>query len=146
MRLKRYHLLLLIPPVVSLALAYFFSEFLVSLAKDLLLPSTGKGFASLPDFEVKRERMETEVMDYLALLKVEERIPARVQIEKDKEEPPAYSVSFTYVGPKRGYAIINGALVKEGDRLPSGEGVVKITKEGVLLEGRWGRRWVYILK
>jgi len=63
---------------------------------------------------------------------------------ENKEPPPSYKISFIYIGNHK-YVIIDNKLYKEGDTLPSSEKIVKITKSGVLLRGKWGDRWVKFL-
>ncbi len=63
------------------------------------------------------------------------------KIKTPQKPPPFYKVSFIYIGTNR-YTIINGKLYSEGDRISPEERIIKISKEGVLLKGKWGERWI----
>ncbi|NPA58428.1 MAG: hypothetical protein GXN94_03935 [Aquificae bacterium] len=104
-----------------------------------------KGIFTVKHPEVKfisRELFEIilEIRPYQEKVHLPDRDGRERQTVK-QEQPPQYKVSFIYIGKGR-YAIINGKLYKEGDILPSDEKIVKITKNGVLIKGKWGDRWL----
>ncbi len=80
-----------------------------------------------------------EVRPYTAP-KIEEK-PKTVE----KAPPPTYRISFIYLG-KRRYVIIDNKLWSEGDTLPYGEKILRITKDGILVTGKWGERWIKFLR
>lgn len=57
------------------------------------------------------------------------------------EKPPG--VSLVVIKDRRKMAIINGEVVKEGDRTKNGK-VLRITKNGVLMKSEEGERWINI--
>ncbi|WP_293446076.1 hypothetical protein [Persephonella sp.] len=63
------------------------------------------------------------------------------KIKTPEQPPPFYKISFIYIGKSR-YTIINGKLYTEGDKVSPEERIVRISKEGVLLKGKWGERWI----
>ncbi|EDP76669.1 hypothetical protein [Hydrogenivirga sp. 128-5-R1-1] len=146
MKLTVYKLMLLLPVPLSVVVGYYVSGLLASGVEERLVPTTGKELHTLPDFEFKEVEFNPEVVNVLSYIdlkpKKAEKPPA--ETGKEPEKPPTYVLSFTYVGERRRYAIINGMLVKEGDRLSPEEKVVRITREGVLLSGKWGKRWLRV--
>ncbi|SNZ02884.1 Type II secretion system protein B [Persephonella hydrogeniphila] len=72
-------------------------------------------------------------------------IPEIRKKETLEKPPPEYKISFIYIGKNR-YVIINNRLYKEGDRISPDEKIVRITKDGILLNGKWGERWIKFLK
>ncbi|MDQ7056696.1 MAG: hypothetical protein Q9M89_09710 [Persephonella sp.] len=75
--------------------------------------------------------------------------PYRAEIEtktaQEMEKPPQYTISFIYIGKGR-YVIINGKLLKEGENISKNEKIIKIYRDGVLLKGKWGERWIRFLR
>ncbi len=57
------------------------------------------------------------------------------------EKPPA--VSFVVIKDRSKIAIVNGEVVKEGDRTKHGK-IIRITKNGVLMKNQEGQRWINI--
>lgn len=148
MRVSRYIILLLAPVPVLMFVAYQVSSFIHS---HLIHqpPPPGKELARLPDLQFKEAEQKKGVLDMIGLIDVRgwklKETPAQLT-EKEPERPPSYRVTFTYVGPRKSYAIINGRLFKEGDPVSPAERIVKITREGVLLSGRWGERWLPVVR
>ncbi len=52
-------------------------------------------------------------------------------------------VSFIVIKDRNRMAIVNGEVVREGDRTGHGK-IVRITKAGVLIKNQEGQQWVYI--
>ncbi|RLJ70129.1 hypothetical protein BCF55_0393 [Hydrogenivirga caldilitoris] len=146
MKLTKYKLMLFLPVPLSAIAGYYLAGILALFMEASITPRTDKDFAQLPDFQLMKVDFDPEVANLLSYIKVkrikEEKIPQTV--EAQAEQPPQYTLSFTYVGEKKKYAIINDTLVKEGDMLSMEERVVKITREGVLLSGKWGKRWLRV--
>lgn len=155
MKVGPFLLMLLVPPILALVAAYYAEDFffkrLESFAKprkpSLQIPQ----LVGIPEPTFDRENIKA----LRSLFKEEEKpiskipqgvpLPKPVQGQKEQEKPPpSYTLSFVFLGPEGNYAIINGKVFREGDRVSPDERIVKITKEGVVLEGRWGRRWLYI--
>ncbi|MDQ7039207.1 MAG: hypothetical protein Q9N26_08480 [Aquificota bacterium] len=147
MRVSRYALALVVPVPLMLITAYYTSSLIHSYLAPP--PVAGKERVSLPDLQVKEARVKKDVIESLSYLEI--RKPGRLEAVSPREEgvperPPSYRVTFTYVGVRRNYAIINGLLFREGDHISPHERIVKITREGVLLSGRWGERWLKVLE
>ncbi len=146
--MNKYIILLALPVPVLALLAYYVSSY-VHTKMILLTPAPGKQIAELPDLQVKEAEFDPEVVTLLSAVDVKRPVPTEprrpVSLEKP-ERPPTYRVTFTYVGERRNYAIINGMLLKEGDPVSQYERVVKITREGVLLSGKWGERWLPVVE
>ena len=66
------------------------------------------------------------------------------KIDKKKQPPPKYSINMIYVGVNKKFVVLNNKLLTEGDFISDKEYVVLIDKEGVLLDGDWGKRWIRI--
>lgn len=65
--------------------------------------------------------------------------------DKNKEtEASEYSLSSVFIGKKQRFAVINDKIVKNGEILENGETVVRIEESRVLLNGRWGERWLFV--
>ncbi|HIE59557.1 MAG TPA: hypothetical protein EYH43_04955 [Persephonella sp.] len=61
------------------------------------------------------------------------------------KEPPKYKIKFIYMGVGKKYALIGNKLLTEGDITSENEKVIKIEKNKILLQGNWGRRWIYLI-
>ncbi len=146
MKLTVYKLMIALPVPLALVVGYYLADLLALQIGRSITPESGKEFARLPDFELRKVEFNPEVVNVLSYIDIRKRKAEEVPktAEKTPERPPSYILSFTYLGNRKSYAIINGMLVREGDILPSKEKVVRITREGVLLLGRWGRRWLRI--
>ncbi len=145
MRFNRYALLLIAPLPVALLIGYYAGFFVESMVREAVLRAEDKQYPQVPDFEVKEIALSPEVFEVLSEVKLKRgKVQKQVAEKKEVKAPPSYRLSFTYVGPKSRYAIINGRLVKEGEMLSEEERVIRITRKGVLLSGRWGRRWLWV--
>jgi hypothetical protein len=149
MRVNRYLLLVALPVPILALTAYQVSSLLHSRLLTVPPPVAGKEKVPLPDLQFKEAEFNREVLDLMALIEVKRPKPApkpQPARKELQEKPPAYRVTFTYIGLKKSYAIINGQLFEEGDHVSPYERIVKITREGVLLSGRWGERWLPLLE
>jgi len=146
MKLTKYKLMLLLPVPLSVLAGYYVSGILLSGVEKMLVPQTGKELYALPDFEFKEVEFNPEVVKVLSYIDLSvKRVEKPSEKAEDKpEKPPNYVLSFTYVGDRKSYAIINGMLFKEGDWLSPEERVSKIVRNGVLLSGKWGKRWLRV--
>ncbi len=155
MKVGPFLLILLIPPLLALVVAYYAESFLFKQLESFAKPKRTSfqipQMVNMPEPTFDRENIkalrrlfkEEEERSFKAPQGVPLPKPAQRQ-EKQEKPPPSYTLSFVFLGPEGNYAIINGRVFKEGDRVSPDERIVKITKEGVVLEGRWGRRWLYI--
>ncbi|MGD9809139.1 MAG: hypothetical protein AB7E76_06115 [Deferribacterales bacterium] len=65
---------------------------------------------------------------------------------KGEALPPApqYTLSTVFIGKAKRFAVLNEKVIRIGDTLDSGESVSAIEDGKVLLEGRWGTRWIFV--
>lgn len=148
MRINRYIYYLLVPvPVVVLA-AYYLSFALTSYLGSLFIDKTDKKHIGVPDFELQEVKFDTKVVEALSHINLKpvfkEELEKKEPAGETLKKPPSYSLQFVFIGRKR-YAIVNGKLFMEGEHISPDEKIVKITKRGVLLYGRWGKRWLYVV-
>lgn len=136
--------------VLSSWIGYKAGAYLWAVAKDFLtLKVSAPPIPSVPSVNFSGDKESSfGAKDFMALLpKIEPPLPQEVVQELPQEKPqtppPKLRVTTIVISKER-VAVIEGRLFKEGDVIHSGERIVKITRDGVLLEGRWGRRWVYI--
>ena len=145
-------LLLLLPLVLGGIGGYITAGLVLDLVNRIVSLPSGKDFAQLPDFQFVDYTMDSRAFDYVGYLYIPlPRVIVKEEkeiepIEEKQEKPPPYRVSFTFVGAIRSFAIIDGRLFKEGDMVSKDEKIVKIMRDGVLLSGKWGRRWLRILE
>lgn len=67
--------------------------------------------------------------------------PGKEEKGAGQEEPPG--VSLVVIKDRKKMAIINGEVVKEGDRTKNGR-ILRITRNGVLMKSEEGERWINI--
>jgi len=141
-------LYLILPLAISLLIGVYTSNFIQDFASRKIedYTSSMKIGIKIPTgirrFVQRREfYYESEILN--ALDAIDLRIPKQ-KTRENLPPPPKYELTFIYIGMKGRYAIINGLIVKEGDYLSSEERVVKIEKDRVLLDGKWGKRWIYL--
>ncbi len=150
MKVPKYLLYLLIPIPVVFGITYYASSQVAPYLKSLF-SKKGKELQGVPDFQFQEAELDRRIFEVLALIEFKEKEskPAQSGVAhetpKAPEKPPEYRVQFVFLG-KKNYAIIDGRLLKEGDPISTEEKIVKITKKGVLLSGRWGKRWIYLIK
>ena len=92
---------------------------------------------------VKRKHLYNEEEILASLDAIDLKI-SKAELQKSTSPPPKYKLTFIYIGTKGRYAIINGVIMREGGPVSSEEKVVKIEKDRVLLDGKWGKRWIYL--
>ncbi|GEM_PF-2691242 len=152
MKLRKWMLWMVAPVPVAVAGGYFASSILIESLKMLVISSKSKEFSQIPDFQIMEGMLKPEAFEYISYIHipakrvVEIKKEENVQKPKKEEKPPEYRVTFTFVGTVRNYAIINGRLLKEGDPVSENEKIIKIRKDGVLLTGKWGERWLKIME
>jgi len=148
MRVPKYLLYLLLPVPLTLLLSYYLSSKGVSLLESHLVGGRDEGLKRMSDFElqeVKQDKRGVEMLSYVELRpKVEKTAQTEVTQER-LQEPPSHKVQLVFLG-RRNYAIVDGRLLREGEDLSPEERVVRITKDGVLVSGRWGKRWLRVLE
>ncbi len=141
--MKELKLAILGAVVSALIMGYYAHIYTYPLIKDAVRARLHKELPELPDFQLMTvERVETE---HLSRLRIAPRKVAGEQTGTAPEKPPAHRLMLTYLGERKNYAIIDGRLVAEGERISPHERVVKITEEKVLLSGRWGKRWLTLV-
>ena len=65
------------------------------------------------------------------------------KIKAEKEKNTTQKLSLILIKDRAKLAIVNGAVVREGDMTKSGK-VHKITKEGIILKNSEGEKWLKI--
>jgi hypothetical protein len=65
------------------------------------------------------------------------------KIKAEKEKDATQKLSLILIKDHAKLAIVNGAVVREGDMTKSGK-VLKITKEGIILKNSEGEKWLRI--
>lgn len=152
MKLSRFKLMLILPIPIAVAVGYYGSQYIKVLVADLIKEHTRKGTAQVPDIELIKGDLDKEVLKVLASLRIggegnrEGSKGGASEAGTQKQVgPPNYELSFTYISSGKKYAIINGMLFTEGQNVSSEERIIKITKEGVLLSGKWGKRWLKVV-
>ncbi|WP_457639301.1 hypothetical protein [Persephonella sp.] len=137
--------LLGIKDILVLALPVVFGAVVFLTVKEYLISSIPPAYKiHIPSIDLpekKYSKIEPEIMEAVLTVKPYTVQPAQKPETAEKTPPPQYRISFIYIGKEK-YTIIDGKLYSEGDRLPSDEKIIKITKSGVLLKGRWGERWI----
>ncbi len=141
-------LLLFLPVIVGGFLSIVFYPFLQNILYSLFEKNLNYSL-KIPeiDFKIRKSPkiyQETvssllEIKPYKAPLQMDR--PANI----NKNPAPSYKISFIYIG-KNKYVIINNKLWSEGDTLPSGEKILRITRNGILVTGKWGERWIKFLR
>ncbi len=142
---KKFIVMLVAPWILGISLGHYSTKFLSDQMESYLSVEEGKETVRIPDLHFIRSQLVEEALSVLSY------IPIKFNAEGDKHteekitgKPPQYKLTFTYTGSKKRYTIINGMLFKEGDMVSPDERIIKITREGVLLSGKWGKRWLYI--
>ncbi len=145
-RLNKYTAMLGLPAVAGIGLAWYISDNVEKTAV-----SKVKEIASVPIHTLSESDLDIleKANRYIASLGKVPVIPYVVKTEgeeKPTEPPPEHKLSFIYIGEGRRYAIINGTLLREGDFISKDEKVVKIRSRSVLVSGKWGKRWLKLIK
>ncbi len=97
-------------------------------------------YTKIPD---NIKKFDTVIFEYFYFIPVKNL--KIVKIKKPKEKvppPPVYRISLIYIRDGKKYVVINGRILTEGSRLSDKEYIVKIEKDGVLVNGAWGYRWI----
>jgi hypothetical protein len=58
--------------------------------------------------------------------------------------PPIMRVRTIFNGNIRKFAVINDKMYNINSTLPSGETLIGISKGKIQVEGKWGKRWLYV--
>ncbi len=128
--------------VISTVLGYAFHKYTYPFIEKFF---TGKDLAEVPDFQlmIAEREVPLEVLAEIGFRTKPER-EKKEFVEKIPEKPPYYKLIFTLIGARKKYAIIDGRLFTEGDRISPYERVEQIREKKVLLSGKWGKRWLFI--
>ena len=143
MKARKYLLFLAVPLAVAVGMSFYASSLIISYMRDDLRVIGGERPPSIPVVRSLHAGESRELAEFLSYLSIKP-TPAYLP-KKTGERPPAYRLQLVLLGEEN-YAIINDMLFREGDILPSEERIVRITREGVLLSGKWGKRWIYLIK
>ena len=152
MKIRKSFLMLLIPVAIGAIGGYLTARAILKLINEGLSLPSGKEFLQLPDFQIVEFRMDEKAFEYVSYLYIPPKVVKRKEERespvdaKEEQKPPQYRVTFTFVGAVRSFAIIDGRLFREGDMVSENEKIVKIKRDGVLLSGKWGERWIKILE
>ncbi len=152
MKVRKSLLMIVIPIAIGAIGGYLTSRAILNLINEGLSLPSGKEFLQLPDFQLVEFRMDEKAFEYVSYLYIPPKVVRKKEerersVEAKKEEkPPSYKVTFTYVGAVRSFAIIDGRLFREGDMVSENERIIKINRDGVLLSGKRGERWIKILE
>ncbi len=140
---------LLIGFVVILGLSYFLSVYLHNYLKDIVISQAKQIKPRIIQIQVKRKELQTDFLEAFSLIsfeKIEEQVIVKQNSQGDgKNSPPSYRVTFIFLGEKK-FAIVNGILFREGDRISPEEKIIKIKEDGIILYGKWGERWIPLSK
>ena len=118
----------------------FFKDFVTAKWK-LPNPTQPETF-SVP-YKIRTENINLSEIESIITVKPY-KASVKPKTAQKKESPPQYKISFIYIGKDR-YVIINGKLLKEGENISRDEKIIKIYRDGVLLKGKWGERWIRFL-
>jgi len=134
--------ILVSPLIVGIFIFVIFSDFIkqqiINHWKDLL-----NYYPEVIDFEFSEKKEKKADILFLQTV-IQVRPYTAKTVEKaaaPQKPPPYYKISFVYIGKNR-YTIINGKLYREGEKISPDEKIVRISKDGVLLKGKWGERWI----
>ncbi len=153
MNFPKWALWLLAPAFGAVVVGYLSSQFLTGVWVFLLGNVDTRSLGNIPRFTVDEAEGLKDIKTALNYLYIPspppvtpaETVPENVP-QETPERPPQYRVIFTYVGLIKSYAIIDGRLLKEGDKVSNVERIIKIKKDGVLLSGKWGKRWIKVME
>ncbi|WP_457623257.1 hypothetical protein [Persephonella sp.] len=146
------HLVLLTLPIVVIFLPYLLKENLKEFSLNMLNNYYNEKYninLAFPPINIKNHSDLSRDINSSYIANVIEIKPYKETITTENNnigEPPEYNISLIYIGVNKRFAIINGQIYKEKDRISSDEVVKKIFKDGVLLDGKWGERWIKFLK
>lgn len=139
--MREFRILVLILLIAALTLGYYAHTLTYPLIREAVKEEVYKELPRLPDFQlIVAEEVPVE---YLSRVRILAGKPEKAGPGEAEGKPPPYRLSFTFVGRKK-YAIINGKLFREGERISPHERIVRISEGKVLLSGRWGKRWLIL--
>ncbi len=153
MNFPKWALWLLAPVLGAVVSGYLLSQFLAGVLAFLIGSVDVRSLGNIPRISLDKEEELKDIKIAISYLYIHspppvttaETVPENVP-QEPPEKPPQYRVIFTYVGLIKSYAIINGRLLKEGDKVSNVERIIKIKKDGVLLSGKWGKRWIKVIE
>ncbi len=118
----------------------FFKDFVTAKWK---LPNPAQPETFSVPYKIRTENINLSEIESIITVKPY-KAAVKPKTAQKKESPPQYKISFIYIGKDR-YVIINGKLLKEGENISRDEKIIKIYRDGVLLKGKWGERWIRFL-
>ena len=153
MNFPKWALWLLAPVLGAVVSGYLLSQFLAGVLVFLIGSVDVRSLGNIPRISLDKKEELKDIKIAISYLYIHSPPPANTaetvpeDVPKEQpEKPPQYRVIFTYVGLIKSYAIINGRLLKEGDKVSNVERIIKIKKDGVLLSGKWGKRWIKVIE
>jgi len=70
---------------------------------------------------------------------------APVSVQEEELPPiPQNRLTTVFIGSSRRYAVIDDKIIKIGDKVNESETLKAIEPGRVLLDGKWGARWLYV--
>ena len=150
----RYFLYLLIPIFIIFVIVFFTKSYKGKMVGKVFYVNYDNLKVSIqpmkvPDVKFINEDLISIILDSISLklLYIQPNQKNKITtLEKVHEkEPPIYKVKFIYIGVGKKYVLIGNKLLTEGDITSENEKIIKIEKDKILLEGIWGRRWIYLI-
>lgn len=150
----KYFLYLLIPVFITLVLVFFTKSYKDKISDKVFDVNYDnlKIFVQpeeVSDVKLIDEGLISDILNSLSL-EIPYTQPNRKNKTKtlrktNKKEPPIYKVKFIYIGVGKKYVLIGNKLLTEGDVISENEKIIKIERNKILLEGSWGKRWIYLI-
>ncbi|WP_457641188.1 hypothetical protein [Persephonella sp.] len=145
------YLVLLIFPLLLVWIPLILKENIISPVSKILIDKLENQFKVKKDYvelSILPPKEEPELTIYTIANSLEIK-PYTKEIFTEKkvtEPPPNYKISFIYIGINKRFAIINGKLYRENDRISKDERIIRIERNKILLFGKWGERWIEFIK
>lgn len=157
LKISYKQLFLIIVPYFLIAVSIFSANFIVDKIKNNLGILINIKFEKFTSFTSIPEIKPIETKDIIGIvdklnIKIESKVknketePQVMQHKKTNGNPPSYTIKLIYIGSYKKYVVINDKLLIEGSKISENEKIVKIEKDRILLDGKWGKRWIYIMK
>lgn len=152
----KYFLILISPVIISFLTVFFLSKYKQSLVENIWDIAKEKikmdvKIYKVPKIEFLSEKSVEEILENIIMNTYISKEDKGFSIKKifskneNKKKLPDYEIQFIYIGAQDKYVLINNKLYKEGDSISRNEKIIKIEKNRILLEGVWGKRWIYLI-
>ena len=150
---SKYFLYLFVPAVIFVVLVYsmkFYKNIVINqilgLGEDIL--NVSAQIEKIPDINLASESFIDTVLSKLPIktyTDTSRQIKPTDTGKPKQKKPPTYKIKFIYIGAEKRYVLIGNKLLMEGDTTSENEKIVRIEQDKVLLEGAWGKRWIYLI-